>query len=105
MVCPKCNSNSVVLVCNKIEYKFEPNYEITFLNGKSFHHEHDFNPRTSIWKCSNGHEYEISVLKPCIACNEQKQYESFLERIKPISSSDSCPLIFSNSFQPPPEIM
>ena len=106
MACPECGSVFLTLVANKIDYKFEPNFETSFLNNKSFYHEHDFNQRISIWRCSNNHEFEISRLKPCIACTEQKQYESFLERIKvPSSSSDGYPLIFSNSFQPPPAIM
>lgn len=106
MSCFICKSPCLDLVNHLVQYEMEPLIEEIVFEDRVFRHDHDFNERISIWKCSNNHEFKRSGRKPCLGCLEQRQYESHLQRIKPVqNNSDSCPLIFSNSFEPPPAIM
>lgn len=64
MPCPECHSISWIFVDLYVEYREEP---YSFQEG-IINHIHDFNPRVSIWRCENGHEFQRSGILPCKGC-------------------------------------
>lgn len=92
MPCPECGDTCLTYVDSHVEYIEEP---YIFQEGP-FEHNHDSNPRVSIWKCRNGHEFQQVGHLKCKGCSlEQLAAEKDARKAQhqPISSSSYRPPI------------
>lgn len=69
MPCPHCKDTSLTAIDSRIDYVEEP---YSFSEG-TIVHDHDRNPRVTLWRCKNGHEFELRGIKNCFGCTLERQ--------------------------------
>jgi hypothetical protein len=69
MICPECQETgrkSIVYVGSSAS---KTAYYYPFYDEKNVYHHHDGNTVTTLYTCSNGHEFQETTIRKCPGCD------------------------------------
>lgn len=82
-MCLVCLDTTSTAVSSHIEYVSE----VCSFEEQGIKHEHDFNPRVTVWRCQNGHEFTLKGVKRCTGCMLERELNSKRSREQAASVS------------------